>query len=41
MRTLKIFGIVYADVTEPATLAPVYDLVSTKPYIPKDVMALT
>jgi serine/threonine-protein kinase HipA len=38
---LKNFGIVYTDVTEPATLAPVYDLVSTEPYIPKDVMALT
>jgi len=38
---LKNFGIVYADVTEPATLAPVYDLVSTEAYIPKDVMALT
>jgi serine/threonine-protein kinase HipA len=38
---LKNFGIVYTDVTEPATLAPIYDLVSTEPYIPKDVMALT
>jgi len=38
---LKNFGIVYTDVTEPATLAPVYDLVSTEAYIPKDVMALT
>ena len=38
---LKNFGIVYADVTGPAGLAPVYDLLSTLPYIPKDAMALT
>ncbi len=38
---LKNFGIVYADVMEPASLAPVYDLVSTQAYIPKDAMALT
>lgn len=38
---LKNFGIVYADVMEPAGLAPVYDLVSTQPYLPKDAMALT
>jgi serine/threonine-protein kinase HipA len=38
---LKNFGIVYADVMEPVALAPVYDLVSTQPYIPKDAMALT
>ena len=38
---LKNFGIVYADVTGPAALAPIYDLVSTQPYIPKDPMALT
>jgi serine/threonine-protein kinase HipA len=38
---LKNFGIVYADVTEPATLAPVYDLISTQAYIAKDQMALT
>ena len=38
---LKNFGIVYENVTEPAGLAPVYDLVSTQPYIPKDPMALT
>jgi serine/threonine-protein kinase HipA len=28
-------------VTGPARLAPVYDLVSTVPYLPKDTMALT
>jgi serine/threonine-protein kinase HipA len=38
---LKNFGIVYTDVTEPASLAPVYDLVSTQAYLPKDAMALT
>jgi serine/threonine-protein kinase HipA len=38
---LKNFGIVYADVTGPAGLAPIYDLVSTQPYIQKDPMALT
>ena len=38
---LKNFGIVYADVMEFAGLAPVYDLVSTQPYLPKDAMALT
>jgi serine/threonine-protein kinase HipA len=38
---LKNFGIVYEDVTGPARLAPVYDLISTQPYIPKDTMALT
>jgi serine/threonine-protein kinase HipA len=38
---LKNFGIVYAEVTGPAGLAPIYDLVSTQPYLPKDPMALT
>jgi serine/threonine-protein kinase HipA len=38
---LKNFGIIYDDVTGPARLAPVYDLVSTVPYLPKDAMALT
>jgi serine/threonine-protein kinase HipA len=38
---LKNFGIVYADVTGLAGLAPIYDLVSTQPYLPKDPMALT
>jgi serine/threonine-protein kinase HipA len=38
---LKTFGIVYDDVTGPARLAPAYDLVSTVPYLPKDVLALT
>jgi serine/threonine-protein kinase HipA len=38
---LKNFGVIYEDVTGIARLAPVYDLVSTLPYIPKDGMALT
>jgi serine/threonine-protein kinase HipA len=38
---LKNFGAIYDDVTGPARLAPVYDLVSTLPYLPKDAMALT
>ena len=38
---LKNFGVIYDDVTGAASLAPVYDLVSTVPYLPKDAMALT
>jgi len=38
---LKNFGIIYADVNGPAELAPVYDLVTTLAYLPKDAMALT
>ena len=38
---LKNFGIVYDDVQGEARLAPVYDLVTTSVYIPKDRMALT
>jgi len=38
---LKNFGIVYDDVLGEARLAPVYDLVTTSVYIPKDGMALT
>ena len=38
---LKNIGVIYEDVTGPARLAPVYDLVSTLPYLPKDGMALT
>lgn len=38
---LKNFGIVYDDVLGEARLAPVYDLVTTAAYIPKDHMALT
>lgn len=38
---LKNFGVVYDNVTGPARLAPVYDLVSTVAYLPKDGMALT
>jgi serine/threonine-protein kinase HipA len=38
---LKNFGIVYDDVQGEARLAPVYDLVTTTVYLPKDRMALT
>lgn len=38
---LKNFGIVYDDVLGEAHLAPVYDLVTTTAYMPKDQMALT
>jgi serine/threonine-protein kinase HipA len=38
---LKNFGILYADVDGAATLAPVYDIVTTSVYMPKDAMALT
>lgn len=38
---LKNFGIVYEDVQGEARLAPVYDLVTTSVYLPKDSMALT
>ena len=37
---LKNFGIAY-DVQGEARLAPVYDLVTTSVYLPKDSMALT
>ena len=38
---LKNFGIVYDDVQGQARLGPVYDLVTTSVYIPKDGLALT
>jgi serine/threonine-protein kinase HipA len=38
---LKNFGIVYDYVQGEARLAPVYDLVTTSVYLPKDSMALT
>ncbi len=38
---LKNFGIVYDDVEGDARLAPVYDLVTTSVYLPKDSLALT
>jgi serine/threonine-protein kinase HipA len=38
---LKNFGIIYDDVLGEARLAPVYDLVTTAVYLPKDSMALT
>lgn len=38
---LKNFGILYDDVLGEARLAPVYDVVTTSAYLPKDSMALT
>ena len=38
---LKNFGICYEDVLGEARLAPVYDLVTTTVYMPRDSMALT
>src|SRR4029077_9083295 len=38
---LKNFGIVYDDVLGEARLAPVYDVVTTSLYLPKDSLALT
>jgi len=38
---LKNFGIVYDNVQGEARLAPVYDLVTTSVYLPKDSLALT
>lgn len=38
---LKNFGIVYEDVLGESRLAPVYDLVTTAIYLPKDSLALT
>jgi serine/threonine-protein kinase HipA len=38
---LKNFGMVYDDVQGEARLAPVYDLVTTSVYLPKDGLALT
>jgi serine/threonine-protein kinase HipA len=38
---LKNFGIVYDDVLGQARLAPVYDLITTSVYLPKDSLALT
>jgi serine/threonine-protein kinase HipA len=38
---LKNFGVVYDGVEGEARLAPVYDLVTTSVYLPKDRLALT
>jgi serine/threonine-protein kinase HipA len=38
---LKNFGVLYRDVNGDAELAPVYDLVTTTAYLPRDAMALT
>ncbi len=38
---LKNFGVLYDEVQGEAHLAPVYDLVTTTAYLPKDRMALT
>jgi serine/threonine-protein kinase HipA len=38
---LKNFGVVYDQIQGEARLAPVYDLVTTSVYLPKDSLALT
>ncbi len=38
---LKNFGITYENVSSQAALAPVYDVITTAAYLPKDPMALT
>jgi serine/threonine-protein kinase HipA len=38
---LKQYGVTYDDVTGVTKLAPVYDIVTTQVYLPKDAMALT
>ena len=38
---LKNFGVVYDDTRSDGHLAPVYDIVTTSAYLPKDQMALT
>ncbi len=38
---LKNFGVVYDDTRSDVRLAPVYDIVTTSAYLPKDQMALT
>lgn len=38
---LKNFALLYEDVNGVASLSPVYDVVTTTAYIPKDAMALT
>ncbi|MBX9847422.1 MAG: type II toxin-antitoxin system HipA family toxin [Xanthobacteraceae bacterium] len=38
---LKNFGVIYEDAVSPLRLAPVYDIVTTRAYLPKDAMALT
>ena len=38
---LKNFGVLYGDPDGDVRLAPVYDMLSTQPYRPRDVLALT
>ncbi len=38
---LKNFAVLYDDAESTVSLAPVYDIVATTPYIPRDVLALT
>lgn len=38
---LKNWGVVYDDIDGPVELAPVYDIVTTRAYLPNDQMALT
>lgn len=38
---LKNFAVVYEHATATVSLAPAYDILSTTPYVPRDVLALT
>jgi serine/threonine-protein kinase HipA len=38
---LKNFGVLYKGPDEDVRLAPVYDMLSTQPYNPRDILALT
>jgi HipA N-terminal domain len=38
---LKNFGVIYSDAESPVQLAPVFDVVTTKAYLPVDMMALS
>ena len=38
---LKNYGLIYKDTSSIVNLAPIYDIVTTTAYLPKDIMALT
>ena len=38
---LKNYGLIYKDTNSIVNLAPIYDIVTTTVYLPKDIMALT
>ncbi|TXJ00982.1 MAG: type II toxin-antitoxin system HipA family toxin [Neisseriales bacterium] len=38
---LKNYGLIYKDTSSIVNLAPIYDIVTTTVYLPKDIMALT